>query len=75
MRTSHRLTFAAVLTCLAAMICTVPAQGQPFAPLPLGVVSCSAFPVVPLVRRSNIAALQGAVLITVLSGESRAIGR
>ena len=63
MGTSHPLAFVTVLTCLAAMMGTVPAQGQPFPPQPLGSVSCSASPVVPLVRRSNIAALQGSIAI------------
>ena len=62
MRTSQRPTFAALLSCLGVMMGIVPAQGQ-FPPQPLGVVSCSASPVVPLVRRSNIAALQGSIPI------------
>ena len=63
MRTSHRLAFVTVLTCLGAMMGTVPAQSQPFAPLPLGAVSCGAIPNTPIVRNSNIASLQGDIII------------
>ena len=62
MRTRHRHIFVTVLICLGAMLGIVPSQGQ-FPPQPSGVVSCTATSVAPIVRRSNIAALQGDVVL------------